>query len=415
MSTARDLLCLTMVHGMGPVLIARAVDALGSAAAVFNAHPERLRQIKGMGSKTAAAVLAARQTAPALADAELARAAALGVTVLGRDDPDYPPLLRQTTGHPPIIYVRGSIRPAADDRYTLAVVGSRACTSYGLEQADRFAGHLAAAGICIVSGGARGIDTAAHRAALRAKGRTIVVLGCGLAHVYPDENRPLFDEIAAGNGCIISELPLDTAPVAENFPGRNRIISGLSLGTLVIEAARGSGALITARVAAEEHGREVFALPGRVDSPASEGSLQLLRAGGASIVTAPADILDELHAPAKHLFDGHHAERYALAASLADDDSDAADDAPADTHTAAAPQLFSPTTGASTPPKLATLSPSQRAIYDELASPANIDDLTRRLGLDAGRIRADLTVLELRRCIVRRGSKLERWPESSGK
>jgi DNA processing protein len=353
-----------------------------------------------------ASILANRAAAHARADDELARAAQLGVRILGRDEPDYPPLLRQTPGHPPILYIRGGLRPNGDDRYPLTIVGSRACTSYGLEQAERFAGQLAAAGLTIVSGGARGIDTASHRAALRAKGRTIAVLGCGLAHVYPDENRSLFDQIVAEGGALVSELPLDTPPTAENFPARNRIISGLALGTLVIEAARGSGALITAKLAAEEHGREVFALPGRVDSPASEGSLQLLRAGGASIVTSPADILDELHSPARHLFEGHHAERYALAASIDPDETAAA---------AAAPPSTSPTDQRPTPaiesPKLANLTPNQRRIYDELERPSTIDEISQRLGRDAGQVRADLTVLELRRCVLRRGSALERWPD----
>lgn len=401
MSTTRDLLALTTIPGLGPTLIARATEALGSPAAVLAAGPERLRLVKGLGPKLVASILANRASAHARADDEIARAAQLGARILGRDDPDYPPLLRQTPGHPPILYLRGTLRPDGDDRYPLAIVGSRACTSYGLEQAERFAGQLAAAGLTIVSGGARGIDTASHRAALRAKGRTIAVLGCGLAHVYPDENRSLFDQIVAEGGALVSELPLDTPPTAENFPARNRIISGLALGTLVIEAARGSGALITAKLAAEEHGREVFALPGRVDSPASEGSLQLLRAGGASIVTSPADILDELHAPARHLFEGHHAERYAVAASIDHDD---------DTDPSAGTAEQQPTSAGQSP-KLANLTPSQRQIYDELERPATIDELTRRLGRDAGQVRADLTILELRRCVLRRGSALERWPD----
>lgn len=422
-STLRNLLTLCMTPGLGPVLIGRAIGALGSARAVLDAHPERLRTVPGIGPKTLRAIFDHRAQAERDADAQIARAAELGVTLVGIDQTDYPPLLRQTPDPPPVLYVRGSLCPprASSDTtppvqadstaptdvdpppdYALGVVGSRACSQYGLEQADRFAAHLAGAGLTIVSGGARGIDTAAHRAALRAGGRTIVVLGCGLAHCYPSENAKLFQDIVEADtpGCIVSELPLDTAPAAENFPARNRIISGLSLGVLVIEAAKGSGALITAKLAAEDHGREVFALPGRVDAPASQGSLELLRQGGASMVIAPGDVLEELKGPARHLYHATHEARYTPPATP---DHDLATIWPNAQSPAANDDAPMPGSAA-----LQTLTDRQRAILGQLDTPRTIDQLAERVGLAPGELRAEVTLLELRRVIVREGSRFAR-------
>lgn len=393
-----QVLALTLVPGFGPVLTRRLIEHMGSPKGVLEAPLASLRCVKGLGDAKARAAHEGMRSALARAQAEARAAADRGVRIRCYLDADFPPLLADLPDAPALLYVRGRFDASGqggEDRYPIAIVGSRSCTQYGMEQAERFGGALAAAGLTVVSGGARGIDTAAHRAAFRAGGRTVVVLGCGLAHCYPRENAELFDAIVAeGRGAIVSELPMDTAPTPENFPARNRIISGLSLGVLVVEAGQGSGALITARIAVEQHGREVFAIPGRVDSPASRGSLGLLKGGGAALVTEPADIIAHLESPAHHVFRGTHAARFTPAA-------------------AEPPALFgsgdadSAAAGGGDRSRIG-LTPEQSRILEALAEPRTLDDLVQVLGGDAGSVRADLTQLELRRAVVRRGSMLQR-------
>lgn len=381
---ALDLLRLTLVPGLGPVLIRRLLDRFGSAAGVFAAPVTMLESVENVGPKRARSILACADHGDE-AEKELARAHELGVSVITLGSAAYPPLLAQTPDAPPLLYARGSLAHADADRFSLGIVGSRECTAYGVEQAERFAGVLARSGLTIVSGGARGIDAAAHRGALRSQGRTIVVQGCGLAHVYPPEHEPLYKEIVeSGRGAIVSELPLDTAPAAENFPRRNRIISGLSLGVLLVEAGERSGALITARIAAEEHGREVMVLPGRVDSPTARGTLKLLKDGGGLMVTDPADVLAILESPARHLEGGTFEHRYPGAPE---------------------PGLFPP----SAQPEQARLpmTPAQRAILEASAAPVSPDRLVELTGLSAAQVRAELTVLELQRRVRRTNGLIE--------
>ncbi|MHC5214248.1 MAG: DNA-processing protein DprA, partial [Planctomycetota bacterium] len=213
----------------------------------------------------------------------------LGVWVIHLQDDRYPPALKAIYDPPPVLYIKGTL--TRSDNLAMAIVGSRRCSHYGTEQANRFSHLLASAGFTIVSGLARGIDSAAHRGALATKGRTIAVQGCGLSNIFPPENKKLFEQITE-NGAVISELPLTYEPLAENFPGRNRIIAGLSMGVLVVEATYRSGALISAQ-AAMENNREVMAVPGRIDSPCSLGCHKLLKQG-ARLIDSIDEIMDAL-------------------------------------------------------------------------------------------------------------------------
>lgn len=367
-----SLLRLTLIPGLGPVTIRRLVEAAGSAEEALKLSPSRMKCLPGFGEKRVSQISRGVAASSDLALREMELAARLGVRLLTPDDPEYPPLLAQIEDRPPVLYIRGRLDPAGEDRYPFALVGSRRCTAYGTEQAERFASFLARAGITIVSGGAHGIDGAAHRGALRDGGRTIVVLGCGLSRCYPEDHAELFD-LAAERGAVVGELPLETPARIENFPARNRIISGLSLGVLVIEAQHRSGALITARLAAEDHGREVFALPGRVDSSASAGTHALLKQGGALLVTEPADILEHLETPARHLHGGTHESRYG------------------------APRLFEPESAIG-------LTAEQLQLLGLLAESATFDELVSRIRRPASEIRADLTILEIQRRVRREGS-----------
>ena len=290
----RSYLRLTLADGVGAVLFARLVQAFGEPAAVPVKSPSLLQKVDGIGEKTARAIA---DLGESLIDEELAETDRCGATILTDQDDDYPAALKTVFDRPPLLYIRGRLEPA--DAVAFGVVGSRRCTHYGMEQAERFGQLLGRAGFTVVSGGARGIDTAAHRGSLAAGGRTIAVMGCGLGQTYPPENRAFFEQILhEGKGALLSELPMRTAVLGGNFPMRNRIISGLSLGVLVVEAARRSGSLITAKEAAEQ-GRVVFAVPGRVDSPLSQGSNQLIR-DGAILVQNLDDILEHLeHVGAK--------------------------------------------------------------------------------------------------------------------
>lgn len=280
------LVALNMAGSIGYVTCRRLVERFGSTEGAFSVSATELARVSGIRTKTAEKIKSLSDLTRARVEIEGARGA--GFNIIAVTDENYPELLRRIYDPPVVLYADGELE-AADD-FSVAIVGSRRPTAYGVKQSERFGRLLAEAGVTVVSGMARGIDSAAHRSTLLTKGRTIAVLGCGLDVVYPPENERLRAEIADG-GAVVSEFPLGTGPRSYNFPRRNRIISGMSRGVLVVEAPERSGALITASWAAEQ-GRDVFALPGRADSLSSAGTNKLIK-DGAKLVVSVSDILEE--------------------------------------------------------------------------------------------------------------------------
>jgi DNA processing protein len=278
---------LSMTSGIGPRLTQLLLTRFETAEAIFRASEDELQSVPGIGPKLSTEIIRARTEVDPAAELRLCRER--GIAVVARDTPQYPRWLAEIPDPPTVMFVQGTIKP--QDAVAVAIVGSRHATSYGIQTAQRLAEGLARAGVTVVSGLARGIDAAAHRGALEAGGRTFAVLGSGLGKIYPPEHKDLALEIVQ-SGALISESAVLTEPVAGAFPQRNRVIAGLSLGVIVVEAAFRSGALITARHAYEQN-RDVFAVPGRIDSNLSHGCHQLLR-DGAKLVESVDDILEEL-------------------------------------------------------------------------------------------------------------------------
>lgn len=287
MSDIRYWIALSMLSDIGPVNGKKLLSAFGTPGKIFDARFDELLGIDGIGRNRANAIAKFSEWKEVERRVRLLEQG--GIAAVSYDSHAYPEMLRETDGSPLVLYVRGSLIP--QDRYAIAVVGSRNMTHYGASVAEGIARDLAGMGFTIVSGMARGIDSLAHRAALHAGGRTIAVLGSGVDVPYPPENKTLMERIAEC-GCILSEFPPGSPPDRENFPKRNRIISGLSLGVVVVEATTDSGALITARHAVEQ-GREVFAVPGNVSSEHSAGPNDLIRKG-ALLVRDANDIVAEL-------------------------------------------------------------------------------------------------------------------------
>ncbi|MBX3442014.1 MAG: DNA-processing protein DprA [Planctomyces sp.] len=277
---------LGLIPGLGPRHSADLLNRFGSATAVFAASGAELREVVGKKSLPDA-ILEARHSRAA--EEEWQACQAVGVSLVGQPDELYPRALREIPDPPSLFYCRGDLQPR--DNLAIALVGSRQCTLYGTQTAERLARGLALAGLTIVSGLARGIDAAAHRGALAAGGRTIAVCAPGLGTIYPPEHAGLADEVAA-SGALLSESPLDREPRPGLFPQRNRIISGMSVAVIIVEAGRRSGALHTARHAMEQ-GRDVFAVPGRIDSLASQGCHDLIR-DGVTLIRGVDDILESL-------------------------------------------------------------------------------------------------------------------------
>ncbi len=278
---------LNMLPGIGSIRMKKILDHYKSAKAAIEASPLELRQICSLPKNITFDFSSSIKSDSFRKELELIEKHA--IEVISIDSPKYPELLKNIYDPPAILYVKGKLSKKG---INIAIVGSRKASDYGLKMAQKFAYELASCSITIVSGMARGIDTAAHNGVLQAKGETIAVLGSGLANIYPLENKGLFERIAEF-GAVISEFPMQTKPNPGNFPRRNRIISGLSLGVLVIEAAKRSGALITSRFALEQ-GRDVFALPGKADSLTSYGTNQLIK-DGAKLVDGFEEVILELN------------------------------------------------------------------------------------------------------------------------
>lgn len=345
---------LKSVPGIGNLLFRRLLERFSSPHRVFEASREELLAVEGITPRLTAAIANQRQ-APAQVEAELEAVSKSGCRVLTCHDDEYPRLLYQIPDPPPCLYIRGRLEPAMA---AIAVVGSRNATGYGKSIASRLSADLSACRLTIVSGMALGIDTCAHNGALQAGGKTIAVVGTGLNRIYPAENRALCTRIVE-NGAVVSELSLEAGPDARHFPARNRIISGMALGTLVVEATLKSGSLITARLAAEQN-REVFAVPGSIESFKSTGTHALIKQGAKLVENAP-DVLEELP------WYGYRPSETA--------------DVPAE------PKVPAPQ----------DLAPMDRRILAELDHyPVHIDELVRKLELDPGELAAALLQLELK-------------------
>ena len=348
---------------VGPVTFGKLLERFGSVDAALGASVSQLMKVEGIGSVIAERIAASRDKFDSCAEVELA--GKLGVWLVHMEDPQYPPVLKQIYDPPPVLYIKGTL--SREHNLGVAIVGSRRCSLYGQEQASRLAHLLAAAGFTIISGMARGIDTAAHTGALAAEGRTLAVQGCGLARIFPPENAKLFELISASGACI-SELPLQTEPLAENFPPRNRIIAGLSLGTIIIEAGLRSGALITAKAALESN-REVMAVPGKIDSPLSQGSHYLIKQG-AKLIESVEDVMEAL---------GYIGEQLKEYAALTANEATERVEAP----------LFETA-------KL-NLKGNEKTIYDTLGKePLHIDQVIADTNLPAGTVNAAVVSLRLK-------------------
>ncbi len=285
---AAQCLRLHLVQGIGPLRFRNLFEHFESVEAIMSASRPELERVKNIGPASSEAIR--EKCDEQFVEAELRRAEALGVRVICQQDDDYPALLKQIPDAPVCLYLKGTLSPK--DASSLAIVGPRRCSQYGQEQAYQFAIAAARAGLTVVSGLACGVDAQAHLGALECKGRTIAVIGAGLGHLDEHQNKELAERIVQSGGAVISELPIDRPPDAANFPPRNRIIAGLSLGTLVIEAARRSGALITASQTLD-YNRELFALPGRLDYGTTVGTNQLIKTGAAKLTVSLQDILEE--------------------------------------------------------------------------------------------------------------------------
>ena len=356
MDSREALVALNLIEHVGPVRVRQLLEKFGDAPAILGASRQQLLQVNGIGEDTADSIAGWEKSIDL--GSELKRIADFGCRIVTQADPEYPELLRQIYDPPIVLYVKGALLPK--DKNSVAMVGSRMTTHYGIEVARKLAYQLAYLGVTVVSGGARGIDSAAHQGALSAKGRTISVLGTGINLITPPENAKLFEQIAA-NGALITQFPFNRPGDKQSFPIRNRIVAGMTLGTVVVEANLTSGALITANFA-NEYGRQVFAVPGRIDSPRSKGCHELIKKG-AKLCEGAEDILSEFE------------------------------------------YLFPPSNKPPTPDQTGVLpavelSENEQKAYDALShEESSIDEVIRRSGLPSSSVSVALLCLEMKRLI----------------
>lgn len=363
MDSREALVALNMVEHVGPVRVRQLLEHFSEASAILSASKHQLLRVRGIGEETAESIANWEKSVDLAA--ELKRVEDFGCQVVVQSDENYPAMLREIYDPPVVLYVKGDL--TAKDKNGVAMVGSRMTTHYGIEVARKLAYQLAYVGVTVVSGGARGIDTAAHQGALSGKGRTICVLGTGINIVFPPENGELFERIAA-NGAIVSQYPFNRKADKSSFAIRNRIVAGMTLGTVVVEANMTSGALITANFATE-YGRQIFAVPGRIDSPRSKGCHELIKKG-AKLCEGVEDILSEF----EYLFP-------------------ASNRPPSANETGVLPAL--------------ELSDSEQKIFDVLDSEElTIDDVIRKAGLPSSAVSVGLLSLEMKRLVKQLPGKL---------
>jgi DNA processing protein len=363
MDSREALIALNLIEGVGPVRARSLLEHFGDAPQILAASKSALLRVRNIGDETAEAIASWEKTIDLAG--ELKRISDFGCHVLISSDENYPASLREIYDPPLVLYVKGEL--TAKDKNAVAMVGSRSTTHYGIETARKLAYQLAYVGVTVVSGGARGIDTAAHQGAMAAKGRTVAVLGTGINLIFPPENKDLFGRIAE-NGAVITQFSFNRNGDRQSFAIRNRIIAGMTLGTVVVEADLHSGALITSNFATE-YGRQVFAVPGRIDSPRSKGCHDLIKKG-AKLCEGAEDILSEF----EYLFPGSNRP-------------------PSPGETGVLPAL--------------ELSANEQQVYDALdAEERSIDEIIRKSGLPSSAVSVALLSLEMKRAVKQLPGKL---------
>jgi DNA processing protein len=363
METGEAFVALNMVEHVGPVRVRQLLEFFGDPVSILKASKQQLLHVRGIGEDTAEAISNWEKTVDL--KGELQRVSDFGCHIVTQNDPEYPELLRQIYDPPIVLYVKGTL--TSKDKNGVAIVGSRMTTHYGLEVSRKLSYQLAYIGVTVVSGGARGIDTAAHQGAMSARGRTIAVLGTGINIVFPPENRELFERITASGG-VMTQYPFNRKADKQSFAIRNRIVAGMTLGTVVVEANLTSGALITANFATE-YGRQIFAVPGRIDSPRSKGCHELIKKG-AKLCEGAEDILSEF----EYLFP-------------------ATNRPPAPNETGVLPAL--------------ELSDKEQMVFDALDGDSwSIDDVIRKSGLPSSAVSVALLSLEMKRIVKQLPGKM---------